>query len=191
MNIQAGMPTSSAINTGLANANSQKTPSSTAISDIELTTDSLVKKTPVIYKVLLVLAMMTLMGGSLTGVMTFANVGYSDTFFSDWLSSFLIAAVTVMPAGVIVMTLLTKLIQTLFPNVSDKIGNLVVGLSMAVVMESAMALTTTLNNVGFDNVLMFLTVWLESFLTALPMALILIVIISMTIKPRIERFLKS
>ncbi|WP_241148735.1 DUF2798 domain-containing protein [Photobacterium sanguinicancri] len=44
-------------------------------------------KTPVVYKVLVVFAMMTLMGGSLTGVMTYINLGYTSSFLSDWLSA--------------------------------------------------------------------------------------------------------
>lgn len=40
-------------------------------------------KTPLIHKIAVVLGMMTLMGGTLTGVMTYMNVGYSDSFFSD------------------------------------------------------------------------------------------------------------
>ncbi|WOT04152.1 DUF2798 domain-containing protein [Shewanella youngdeokensis] len=147
--------------------------------------------TPLLYKLLVVLGMVALMGGSLTGVMTYINIGYSETFLSDWFSSFLIAAVTVIPAGIFLMTLLTKAVEKILPNTSETKRNLVVGVSMAIIMESAMALTTTLNNVGFDSLGLFLSTWLHSFLAALPVALTLILIISMTVKPKIEQFLKS
>ena len=66
------------------------------------------KQTPIIYKIIVVFAMMTVMGGSLIGLMTYINLGYSDTFFRDWFVSFLIAAVTVMPAGFILMAFLNE-----------------------------------------------------------------------------------
>ncbi len=148
-------------------------------------------KTPVVYKVLVVFAMMTLMGGSLTGVMTYINLGYTSSFLSDWLSAFFVTAVTVMPAGVLVMTLLTKAAEKLLPKLKENKRNLVVGVAMALIMESAMALSTALNNVGMANSGELFTAWLNGLLAALPIALTLMVTVSMTIKPKIERFLRS
>ncbi|WP_281221785.1 DUF2798 domain-containing protein [Photobacterium sanguinicancri] len=149
-------------------------------------------KHPVVYKVLVVFAMMTLMGGSLTGVMTYINLGYTSSFLSDWLSAFLVTAVTVMPAGVLVMTLLTKAAEKLLPMLEENKRNLVVGVAMALIMESAMALSTALNNVGMaTNSSELFTAWLNGVLAALPIALTLMVTVSMTIKPKIERFLRS
>ena len=44
-------------------------------------------KRPLVQKILVVAAIMTTIGGTLTGIMTFANVGLSKTFIHDWLSS--------------------------------------------------------------------------------------------------------
>ncbi len=77
-------------------------------------------KTPLIHKIAVVLGMMTLMGGTLTGVMTYMNVGYSDSFFSDWLHSFLMAIVVLVPTGMVMMTLMTKLVGKLFSRASEK-----------------------------------------------------------------------
>ncbi|GGB62486.1 DUF2798 domain-containing protein [Shewanella inventionis] len=148
-------------------------------------------KTPIIYKVAVVLAMMTFMGGSLIGVMTYINLGYSDTFFYDWLMSFLFAAVTVMPAGFILMALLTHFVEKWLPNTNEKKRNIIVGLFMAITMESAMALSTAINNIGFSSQASLFNHWLEALLAALPLGLTLMIITSLTIKPKIERFLKS
>ncbi|UPW17024.1 DUF2798 domain-containing protein [Agarivorans sp. TSD2052] len=155
------------------------------------TPESSQKTTPLIYKIMVVLVMMSLMGGTLTGVMTYINLGYTDTFFTDWLSSFLLAAVTVMPAGFLIMALLTKLIQSLLPDTKEQTRNLVIGISMALIMESAMAFTTTLNNVGVADMLVFIEAWWNGLLAALPVALSLMLVVSMTVKPKIENFLKS
>lgn len=147
------------------------------------------QKTPFIYKVLVVLTMMCLIGGSLTAVMTYMNVGYSDTFIKDWLSSFL-AACTVMPVGFIMMGLMTKLIEKLLPNTAESKRNMLIGVVMAIIMESIMSFATAVNNIGLNHT-EFFTGWLNGFLAALPLGLTLITVISLTVKPKIERFLKS
>ncbi len=148
-------------------------------------------KTPLIHKIAVVLGMMTLMGGTLTGVMTYMNVGYSDSFFSDWLRSFLMAIVVLMPTGMVMMTLMTKLVGKLFSRASEKQKNLVVGVFMALIMESVMAFITAAHNIGFKDVSVFGAAWLKGLFAALPVAMVLMTITSMTIKPKIERFLKS
>ncbi|WP_239502535.1 DUF2798 domain-containing protein [Vibrio astriarenae] len=147
--------------------------------------------TPLYKKVLVVAGMMTLMGGTLTGVMTYMNLGYSDSFFNSWMSAFVTTALVMMPIGVTLMTLITKLLGTLLPNIKESHRNIIVGLIMAVTMESIMAFTTTAKNLGFVDNPDFGNQWATSFFAALPVALTLMVTISMTIKPKIERYLRS
>ena len=148
-------------------------------------------KTPLINKILVVVAMMTVIGGSLIGLMTYINMGYSETFFNDWLTSFLLSAVTVMPAGFLLMTLLSNLVQKLLPNTDDKKRNIIIGLCMALIMESAMALSTAINNIGFGNPPELFNAWFSALFAALPLGLTLMIITSLTIKPKIELYLKS
>ncbi|MCL9775310.1 DUF2798 domain-containing protein [Vibrio methylphosphonaticus] len=149
------------------------------------------KKTPMVQKILVVLSMITLMGGTLTGVMTYLNLGYTETFFADWVSSFLTAAVTIIPLGLTMMVLMTKGAEKLLPNMTIKARDALVGIIMACVMESGMAFTTALNNIGLDNRTEFFSAWLDGLLGALPVALVLMLTISMTIKPKIDKFLKN
>ncbi|GAM68608.1 hypothetical protein JCM19236_930 [Vibrio sp. JCM 19236] len=155
------------------------------------TMDLEVSKTPLVLKVLVVLAMMTLMGGTLTGVMTYFNLGYSESFFQDWFSSFTTVAMTVMPIGFVLMASLTKLAERLFSNVSEHARNLVIGVIMAGIMESGMAFATAMNNIGFDDKELFIDAWLNGLIGALPVALVLMITVNMTIKPKVEKFLKS
>lgn len=158
------------------------------------------KQTHIVFKILVVLSMMTLMGSTLTGVMTYINTGFTDTFFTTWLSAFTLAALTVMPAGFTLMILLSKTVEKLAPNLTEKKKNLIVGICMALIMESSLALTTTINTLGANNIWTdasllpsteFLAIWINAVIHALPVALTLMVIVSATIKPKIERFLKS
>ncbi|MFI8620638.1 DUF2798 domain-containing protein [Marinomonas sp. NPDC078689] len=149
------------------------------------------KKTPLLHKIALVLGVMTLIGGSLTGIMTYRNIGFTDTFFLSWLTSFITALFTVMPAGFILMALVTKLVEKLTPKMRENKRNLIVGVGMACVMESFMAFSTAANNIGFHDLSAFYHGWLNGLLAALPVALTLSTVITMTIKPKIERFLRS
>ena len=89
------------------------------------------------------------------------------------------------------MGLFTKLINQLLPNTGVHTRNLIVGGLMALIMESLLAFSTAVNVNGFTNHSDLFTGWLEGFLAALPLGLTLMIITSMTIKPKIERFLKS
>ena len=155
------------------------------------TIDTEPKKTPLIYKILVIAAMMTTMGGTLTGVITYANLGYTSTFYMDWLTSFLTTVVVMMPSGFIFMMLISKLVGWLLPKQGAKTQNFVVGIIMAIVMESVMAFTTAANNIGFADSGVFLSAWFSGFIVALPVGLTLAVVMSMTIKPKLEKFMKS
>lgn len=149
------------------------------------------KKTPIIHKIFVILGMVTFMGGTLTGVMTYLNIGYNDTFFTQWVTSFFTAATTVIPLGLITMALLTKEAEKRLPKLSTKARDVLIGISMACIMESGMAFTTALNNIGLENRVAFFSAWLDGLLGALPIALVLMTITSMTIKPKVEKFLKN
>lgn len=148
------------------------------------------RPTPLIYKVLVILTMMSLIGGLLTAVMTYVNVGYSDTFLADWMSS-LLFAFAVMPVGFVLMGLFSTLVNRLLPGRGEATRNLVTGVIMACVMESILAFSTTVNIIGFASSADFYVHWKHSFLAALPLGLTLMLLMSLTIKPRIERFMKS
>lgn len=147
-------------------------------------------KTPLFYKVLVIFGMMSVIGGILTGVMTYMNVGFSDTFFTTWRNA-LLSAYAVMPIGILLMGLLTKLVYQLLPDSGKHIRNIVVGSLMALIMESLLAFSTAANTIGFSNYNDLFTGWSQGFLAALPVGLTLMIISSMTIKPKIEQFIKS
>ncbi|WP_353505630.1 DUF2798 domain-containing protein [Vibrio sp. SCSIO 43136] len=148
-------------------------------------------KNPLWQKVMVIASMMTVMGGTLTGVMTYMNLGFSDSFFQDWATSFFTTTIFMMPIGFTMMNLVSKLVSKFMPNSSEKKVNLTVGLIMAVIMESLMAFSTAANNIGFNDLEHFVTSWAQAFAAALPVGITLMIIISMTIKPKIEEFLRS
>jgi hypothetical protein len=156
----------------------------------ELTFSQAPQKNPLIYKVMVIMGLMSIIGGLLTGVMTYMNVGYSNTFFIDWRNA-LLSAFAVMPIGILLMALITKAINQILPDASAHKRNLITGGIMACIMESLLAFSTAANTVGFSNYANFLTAWLQGFLAALPVGLAIMATLSMTIKPKIEQFIKS
>lgn len=49
------------------------------------------KRTPILKKQAIVLPIMSVVAGTLTGIMTWANVGFTDEFLSIWGKSFITA----------------------------------------------------------------------------------------------------
>lgn len=148
-------------------------------------------KVPWYKKALIILSMMSLMGSTLTGVMTYITIGYSDNFYHQWMSSFLLATFCLMPFGHILMGKVSEAVKYRWPTLTELKKSLVVGVFMAVIMETLMAFITAANNLGFSNKLDFFQGWLNGFLTALPVGLILMILISLTVKPRIDAILQS
>ncbi|MCC5517125.1 DUF2798 domain-containing protein [Vibrio splendidus] len=149
------------------------------------------KGTPVLYKILVMMSLMLTIGGSLTAVMTYMNVGFGEAFIGNWFSSLALAVVIMMPIGMVMMTLVTKLVDKVLPNYGEKARNLIVGLIMAFIMESIMAFVTAANNIGFSDTSAFTSGWFNGFIAALPIGLTIMVVMSMTVKPKLERFMKS
>ncbi len=149
------------------------------------------KGTPVLYKILVMMSLMLTIGGSLTAVMTYMNVGFGEAFIGNWLSSLALVVVIMMPIGIAMTTLVTKLVAKALPKYSEKVRNLIVGLIMAFIMESIMAFVTAANNIGFSDTSAFTSGWFNGFVAALPVGLTIMVVMSMTIKPKLERFMNS
>lgn len=140
-------------------------------------------------KILVMIGMMIIIGGVFTAIMTYVNMGFTDDFFTMWSKSLFFAVVFMMPLGGIIMFLSGKFIKFIFPNLKQILQNILVGVCIALCMESIMAISTTINIIGYPSFELFSSFWLKSYLAALPFALIFSPIMTIIIKPRIEKFL--
>lgn len=148
-------------------------------------------KRPLYQKLMVMATVMTTIGGTLTGIMTYINVGNTDTFLATWFSSFLIAVLVMMPIGLISMTLIGKLIQKVMPKAKKIIQQLITGLSMALIMESVLAGTTAANTVGLESKAAFVDAWGQGFMAALPIGIIIALVMSLFLKPKLDAFMAS
>jgi hypothetical protein len=148
-------------------------------------------KRPLYIKVLIIASIVLFVGGTLTGIMTYKNVGLTENFMTQWLSSFVIAVVVMMPTGWFFMTLIGKIVQFFMSNSKLKYQQLVTGLSMALIMEPVMAISTTANTIGFSDTTVFISAWSQALITALPFGLFMSVMMTLFLKPRIDKFMAS
>ncbi|WP_020208808.1 DUF2798 domain-containing protein [Gilvimarinus chinensis] len=148
-------------------------------------------KRPLYQKILVIAGMTSLVGGTLTGIMTYVNGGVREGFWTDWLSSFAIAVLVMAPAGLLFMTLIEKLIQQMMPNGHKIFRQVITGLLMALFMESILAASTTANLLGFADITTFASAWIHAFIAALPFGLFMALLTSITLKPKLDRFLAN
>ncbi len=156
-----------------------------------LTANTSPEKTPLYQKIAVLASLMLIVGGTLTGIMTYMNTGFSENFIPYWLSSFTITALFVIPASFGLMSLISKWVESLLPHYKTHHRQLITGVTMALIMESIMAVSTTANIVGFSDSDAFAAAWLHSFAAALPFGLCMALIMSLYLKPKLAQFLAN
>ncbi|CAH9066537.1 hypothetical protein PSEHALCIP103_03605 [Pseudoalteromonas haloplanktis] len=106
--------------------------------------------------VMVMVSIIVFVGGSLTGIMTYTNVGITEHLYMDWFTSFLSAVLVMAPVGLAMTALMNTLVAKLLPKASELKRNLVISVFMALTMESLMAFVTATNNIGFANMPYFI-----------------------------------
>ena len=139
-------------------------------------------------KICIIFSIVAVIGGTLTFIMTWNNVGFGDGFLRAWLSSFALCVVCIAPIGGVIAMLIHKILRALLPNIPIVQRNVVFGLCMAVIMESIMAVVTTMNINDFSDWHHFIYTWVANLLTALPIGIFFSIILSLVIKPKLEIF---
>ncbi len=142
----------------------------------------------IVQKISIIAALVTLMGGSLTFIMTLRILDWSEGFISAWLTSFIFSILCIAPMGGGIAFLVNRCVNLAFPQSSERQKNVIFGLCMAVIMESIMAAVTTFNLNEINQIDQFTNIWYNSFITALPAGLIFSVLLSLVIKPKLAAF---
>ncbi|WP_372882491.1 DUF2798 domain-containing protein [Psychromonas sp.] len=144
------------------------------------------------YKIGIIASIVIVAGGMLTFAMTWRSVGFSDDFLSSWLSSFALSVVCVAPLGSVISVLVNKALVRILPrNISKVKLNTIFGLCMALIMESIMACVTTWHLTTISTMHEFITLWYSVLLTALPIGIVISVVLSLIIKPKLQLFWNS
>ena len=137
-------------------------------------------------KICIILSIVISIGGTLTFVMTWKSIGFSESFLASWISSFALCVVFIAPIGGIIAMLIHKALAAILPNIPKVRMNVIFGLCMAVTMESIMAVITTINTNGVSDWNYLAAVWASTLLAALPIGIVFSVIVSLIIKPKLE-----
>ena len=141
-----------------------------------------------VQKIAIIISFIMVIGGLLTFLMTWRNIGFSHHFIGAWLSSFAWCVLCIAPIGGVISIVTNSLVNKVFYALSRTQKNIVFGLVMAVIMESIMAIVTTINLHGFLLPSEFVDYWGATFISALPAGLIISVLMSLVIKPRLAVF---
>ena len=141
-----------------------------------------------VQKIGVIFGLVVTFGGFLTLLMTWKNIGFTDGFIGAWLSSFSLCVLCIAPIGGVIAFIINRLVNLIFPSLSSVKKNIVFGLVMAVMMESIMAVVTTINLHGFMLIKEFVDFWLATFVSALPAGLAISVLMSLVIKPKLAAF---
>ncbi|WP_339723070.1 hypothetical protein [uncultured Paraglaciecola sp.] len=144
---------------------------------------------PKLKKRLFMLLVVLTLVGTMTAIMTLANLAPSEPFLSVWISSFAWVSFVLLPIGACLFTTLTKLFDHFFPSWSDLQKNLLQGILMAVIMEALMAVITTLNSHPYHSLAQFSDFVFTSLFYALPLGLCFSCFMSLVIKPKLQRHL--
>ncbi|KZN12767.1 DUF2798 domain-containing protein [Marinomonas sp. TW1] len=136
-------------------------------------------------KIALIASLVTVIGGTLTFVMTWRSLGFGDDFMMSWLSTFALCVLCIAPIGGVFSYLVHHLVDGVLPNLSELKQDLVFGLIMALIMESIMAVVTTINLHGWLALEVFIKQWGATFLAALPMGIAFSILMSLVIKRRL------
>lgn len=141
-----------------------------------------------VQKIGVIFGLVVTFGGFLTLLMTWKNIGFTDGFIGAWLSSFALCVLCIAPIGGVIAFIINRLVNLIFPSLSSVKKNIAFGLVMAVMMESIMAVVTTINLHGFMLIKEFVDFWLATFVSALPAGLAISVLMSLVIKPKLAAF---
>ncbi|WP_022953570.1 DUF2798 domain-containing protein [Leucothrix mucor] len=141
-------------------------------------------------KILIIASIIATLGGTLTFLMTWRSIGFSDTFVTSWLSSFALCVLCIAPLGGVISYALNRTINAVLPNFSSLQKNITFGFGMAFIMEAIMGAVTTMNLHGYESSV-FASQWSAAFLAALPVGIVFSIVMSLVIKPRLETFLAS
>lgn len=140
-------------------------------------------------KMLIILPIMAIIVATLTAIMTWVNLTPTQHFSAAWLNAFTFAFLVMLPLGAVLFSLLNKLVERVFTTWSSLQKNLVHGVLMALIMESVMAIVTTITTYGHQLNHEFFSLFLNSLMYALPVGLTITSFMSLVIKPKLEQHL--
>lgn len=140
---------------------------------------------PLWRRLLPLLIVLPTVGGLLSGLITWINLGWSADFGARWARAFL-TALPVMPLGMGVMVALDRVLVPRLPAASPLATKVLLAVLTAVVMESLMATAVTLSNRGLGAE--FPQWWARAFVQSLPVGLLIGLVMSFVVRPRLQRW---
>lgn len=121
----------------------------------------------------------------LSGVITWINLGWVDGFVQLWLKAF-VSALPVLPLGLFTLMTLERVLRPRLRALPNVLAGVVLALCTASIMETLMACAVTLSNHGLGPD--FTTQWATAFWRSLPVGVVIGLLMTFAIKPRLARW---
>lgn len=121
----------------------------------------------------------------LSGVITWITLGLVEGFVTRWRLAFL-TALPVLPLGLITLITLERVLRPRLRFLPNVMAGLVLALCTATIMETLMASAVTLSNHGLGPD--FAAQWATAFWRSLPVGLVIGLLMTFVIKPRLARW---
>ncbi len=124
----------------------------------------------------------------LSAIMTWANVGFGDEFFSKWGRNF-ITSLVILPLVLLCIGAMERLVDRVLAVVHWMGRKLVVALLTACAIETVLALAVTLTSHPWDSALG--SFWWTAFSRSLPAGMLIGLFMSFYMKPKMDRMRKA
>ncbi|WP_440874191.1 hypothetical protein [Thalassotalea sp. PLHSN55] len=137
----------------------------------------------------IILVIMLALIGTLTAIMTWVNLLPTQNFIEAWTNALTFAFLVMLPFGAVSFYTINKLIKRFFLSWSTTQKNLLQGVMMAIIIESAMAIVTVVSNFNVELNAHYLQLIFNSLLYALPVGLCFSIVMTLVVKPKVEAHL--
>jgi hypothetical protein len=147
---------------------------------------SIPKKSPVVLlrQILPDLIILPSVALLLSGVMTWANVGFGEEFYPKWIRGF-ITSLVVLPVVLVCLGTLERLVDRVLMSSHWVTRKIALSLLTTGAIETVLALAVTLINNPLDH--SFAASWWISFTRALPAGVMIGLFMCFYMKPRMDR----
>ncbi|WP_341887226.1 DUF2798 domain-containing protein [Variovorax sp. YR752] len=131
-----------------------------------------------------ILAFAVMMALAISAAVTWTQVGPAPNFFTQWGMAAALSILVMLPSGGLVMAGVAAVVRATLEKQPLWAQRAVMALAMGLLMEAISSALSTLVNLGPER---FFSHWLQAYLRAIPLALVMGPLMAYGVRPWVER----